>query len=260
MIRLSLFKTLLTLIGLLLTVAAEAKQTTYYTMLSTNGRVNPRECMMEGNQIVNGQLFGSGRACQRGIPFTTKYCPWGIGNRNNCIVPCVHGAGHSSVVGQTVSIRPMVCPWGPLKGRTITQVRIADVGGAVGRGHTDVFTGVCVRKVNDDCKQYASDNLMASYGSGRGRETQIAAALVNQYYPGAGNTMLAGLNPPRATVAIAPAPAAPVIAARRPSPVTAPEIVVTTGRPTTPPRPTTRLEQHAGISSGFTFDLPGTTR
>ncbi len=217
--------------------------TTYYTMVGT--KVNKRECRMEGNQIVNGQLFGSGKQCEREIPYTQRYCPWAIGNRDNCLVPCVHGAGPYRT-GTRVNIRPITCPWGPLKGRRITSVIIADVGPQ----HTDVFTGLCVKKKNDNCVQFAPDNTMASYGRGRGQEIQIAAALVNQYVPGAGNTMLASLTtpagPPAPTILPTP-PARPI-----------PGVVIVTGRPTPPPRPV--LTQTASTLSSFAFDFPAATR
>jgi hypothetical protein len=160
-------------------ISAEA-DTTYYTMLDTKG-LNRRECNMEGGQIWNGNYYGAGGQCRRGIPYTTKYCPWGIGNHDNCIVPCVHGVGPRRMNGKRISIRPMNCPWGPLKGQRITSIIVADSG----PGHIDVFTGVCLRKKHDNCVEYAPDGTMASYGRGRGHETQIAQALIDHYAPGA---------------------------------------------------------------------------
>ncbi len=216
-----------------LSFTAEAKQTTYYTMLSKTGTVNKRECNMEGNQIVRGMLFGSGSQCRRGIPYSTKYCPWGIGNRDNCIVPCVHGAGHKSMVGRTVNVRGFRCPWGPLKGRWIEKVIIADVGGMVGKGHTDVFTGVCEKKKSDNCTEYADEGTIASYGRGKGREEEIAVALVNSFVRQVGQTEVASLIPGQ-------------------SPVTA-GFASTGGAPPSiaKPSPTSSVAQANGITSGF---------
>lgn len=214
-------------------LTAEAKQTTYYTMLSKTGTVNKRECNMEGNQIVRGMLFGSGSQCRRGIPYSKKYCPWGIGNRDNCIVPCIHGAGHKSMVGRTVNVRGFRCPWGPLKGRWIEKVIIADVGGMVGKGHTDVFTGVCEKKKSDNCTQYASEGTIASYGRGKGHEEEIAVALVNSFVRKVGQTEVASLIPGQ--------------------PATA-GLVSTGGIPPSiakPSSPTSSVAAAAGITSGF---------
>jgi len=115
-----------------------------------------------------------------------------------------------------------------LKGRRITTMIVADSG----PGHTDVFTGLCVRKQNDRCTQYAPEGTMASYGSGRGREQQIAQALVNQFVSG---TMVAALPGSRPTAVAAVAPVVTATggssAVRRPPP----RLVATTpGIPTVP--------------------------
>lgn len=187
---------LLMAFGLLFSLASEAKQTEYYTMVNSS-KVR-KDCNGEGNQIVNGRLIGSD--CKP----VKKYCPWGVGNSNNCIVPCVHGAGHRSQVGKTVAVKGFRCKWGPFEGQWITKIRVADVGGAVGRGHTDVFMGLCKEKKmvktrrgkwvdTGICKTYAGPGAIASYGTGRGREQQVAQALAD-YYKG-GSTVVANVSP-----------------------------------------------------------------
>lgn len=169
------------------------RTTDYFTMLSTNGKVNKRECMMEGNQIVNGKLFGSGGACKRGVAYNDKYCPYGVGNRDNCLVPCVHGAGPRSKFGKSVKVPTFTCPWGPLKGKQISEVIVADTGD-LGSNHIDIFKGICEQKKHDECSKWAAETTIASYGSGKGHEYQIAAELANRYFPGQGTTWLASLN------------------------------------------------------------------
>jgi 3D (Asp-Asp-Asp) domain-containing protein len=177
-------KPIFILAGLAFSTASFAKQTTYYTMLGN--RVSHYECGMEGNQIVNGKLYGSGRQCRNEIPLT-KYFPWGVGNRNNPLVPCVHAAGGRAYsFGERVAIKPIICPFGPLKGRRITSVIVADVGGAVNGRDIDVFTGICVKKKRDNCIQYAPDNTVANYGAGQGRKgVQMAMDLARKFAPGA---------------------------------------------------------------------------
>ena len=101
------------------------------------------------------------------------------------------------MVGKTVSVRGFTCPWGPLKGRWITKVQVADVGGMVGRGHTDVFTGICMKKKSDNCTKYAPEGTLASYGRGRGREEEMALALVNSVVGKVGQSAVASINPDR---------------------------------------------------------------
>jgi hypothetical protein len=230
-------------------------QTQYYTMVGET--VNRYECGMEGNQIVNGQLVGSN--CK---PYTEKYCPWGVGNKSNCIVPCVHAAGPYRT-NSVRAITPFTCPWGPLKGQTIRSVIIADVGPQ----HVDVFVGLCIKKKmvrnrrgqwvrTNVCSEYASPTMMASYGAGRGRETQIAANLMNQHHPGLGTAFYnSGGNIQTAALAVGQGqmPARPV-PAPAPRPVTvapsAPVVQVPQmPRPPAPARPvqTATLD----FSSGF---------
>jgi hypothetical protein len=245
---------------------AFARQTEYYTMV--NSSLVRRECNMEGNQIVNGKLIGSN--CR---PFTARYCPWAVGNRNNCLIPCVHGAGPSSASGTRRQIKPVVCPWGPLKGRTITSVIIGDVGGAIGKGDVDVFVGLCAKKkmvynkrkkkwiTTDVCESYAPGNVLARNGT-KGNEFQIAAALVNQHFPGVG-TQFAEANSPRpiqvaaAQPPVVQLPSAPTQVAQQPAvvaqaPIIPPAIVVSPSVASKPvPQPPVRFAGGLTSSLGF---------
>jgi hypothetical protein len=71
----------------------------------------------------------------------------------------------------------------------------------VGRGHTDVFTGVCVNKKKDNCSKYAEQGTIASYGRGKGHEEEIAVALVNSLVSRVGLTQVASLIPNQAPMA-----------------------------------------------------------
>lgn len=161
---------------------SKGRATSYYTMVSTNGQINRKECGMEGNQIVNGKLIGSN--CRK---YSDKYCPYAVGNKDNCLIPCVHGAGPYKT-GSRVNVPGFTCPWGPLKGSYITSVIIADTGPQ----HVDVFKGLCKAKnKGDECTEFAPETMVASYGSGKGKELNLAAAMADKYRPGVGATFLA---------------------------------------------------------------------
>jgi hypothetical protein len=189
-----MFRALIAILAVAVSLAAEAKSrkkghksggrtTSYYTMVSSNGKINRRECGMEGNQIVDGNLIGSN--CRK---YKDRYCPYAVGNHDNCLVPCVHAAGPYKT-GTRKNVPGFTCPWGPLKGLYITSVIIGDSG----PGHVDVFKGLCMKKSKgDECTEYAPETMMASYGSGKGKELEIAASLADQYYkPGVGALFLA---------------------------------------------------------------------
>lgn len=226
-------------LNLMMASAAYAVQTEYYTMVGS--KINPRECKMEGNQIINGVLVGSD-CSPRGV---NVYCPWGIGNRSNCIVPCVHCVGPQSSWGKSIRIQPVTCPWGPLKGRRVTSCIVADSG----PGHVDMFLGLCKRKKpgTDNCAEYVPDTTVASYGAGRGKEYQVAAALVDRYAPGAGNILLAQVGGTQPTIPTGQRPSGGTgVAQRPPAPLTPAPV-----RPAPPVRLTSLGD--GGGSSFFMF-------
>jgi hypothetical protein len=145
----------------------DASVTEYYTKV--NQEKNKKDCNGEGNQIVKGQLFGSD--CKP----VKKYCPYGIGSRNNCLTPCKDAAGGSRYrFGQTVKIKPHLCKWGPYKGQMISEVRIADVGSGVGGSSVDFFQGLCSETKGGVCQNYVSDTMMAEYNGQHGPSVQMA--------------------------------------------------------------------------------------
>jgi len=192
------------------------KVTEYYTMVGSR----PTGCAMEGNKIVNGQLFYSDNS-GRCTPLK-KYCPYGVGSRNNCIVPCVHGAGSTSYFrrGQVVSVPTFTCPWGPHKGKRISKIIVDDVGSWVNGSHVDVFKGLCKRTSGGVCREWAEPTQIAQYGSGRNMNSQLAA--LKSQHP-------AGVARPGTEVA-----SAPVAPARTAS------IITTSSRSTYVPRTVSR--------------------
>jgi hypothetical protein len=134
-----------------------ARVTDYFTKM--NSVKVPEDCGGEGNQIVNGQLIGSD--CQN----VEIYCEFGVGNRNNCLEPCVDASGGNQYTfGQIVKLpSPRICKWGKYAGHTITHVRIADVGIGVEGSSIDVFQGLCAYTKREECVQYASSHAKAHY-------------------------------------------------------------------------------------------------
>lgn len=167
-------KLLVLIWSVLAATEVHARFTEYYSMYQASGRVNPRECRMEGTQVMpDGQLIDY--QCKK----VKEYCPWGLGARG-CVVPCATAACTSSMARNHTRISTnFICPWGPLKGQRIKSVECNDVGGMIGSGHYDLFMGICKRKnKGDKCIEYVNDDYLASYGKGKGKEAQIAMDLI----------------------------------------------------------------------------------
>jgi hypothetical protein len=143
----------------------------HITRYHTNSQcgVNRASDRMEGNCIDDkGRLRGSdGKVADH-------YCKYGIGVQDICLKPCESAAGGPQYsIGQIVHL-PKGTTCG---GHEITEVRIADRGGAV--GDLDIFEGVCLKPRLDkrgrstgECATLDnSGQVIADYDGPNGKDT-----------------------------------------------------------------------------------------